>query len=194
MVGVRRVHGAATGNIFTALRRHAKDTPCQVISESFKLKVSENIFYPDVFVTCNKADLQADMIFVTPTVVVEVLSPSPQAFDRGWKFAAYRQITALKEYLLVDPDSRVVELYRRGTDGLFTLHDYTEQFACELAAIGYVMANTDIFEGLTPTRYLNMAMPLRDGYKKSLRAARESSGFTRGHLHARYNVTHNYFQ
>ena len=151
MVGVRRVHGIVTGNIFSALRQHAKGTPCQVFSESLKVKVSQNIFYPDVFVTCDKTDLQTDMIFTAPTVIVEVLSPSTQAFDRGLKFAAYRSIASLKEYLLVDPDTRVVELYRRGEGGLFTLHDCTEQFECELASIGCTLATADVFEGLNPT-------------------------------------------
>ena len=151
MVGVRRVHGTVTGNVFSALRHHVKGTPCQAFSESLKVKVNENIFYPDVFVTCDKADLQTDMIFTAPCVIVEVLSPSTQAFDRGLKFAAYRQITSLKEYLLVDPDTRVVELYRRGAEGLFTLHDYTGQSACELASIGCVLATLDIFEGLHST-------------------------------------------
>lgn len=150
MVGARRVHGVVTGNVFSALRQHAKGTPCQAFSESLKVKVKENIFYPDVFVTCDKADLQTDMIFTSPTVIVEVLSPSTQAFDRGLKFAAYRQIASLKEYLLVDPESRVVELYRRGAEGLFTLHDFTDQSACELASIGCVLTSANIFEGLTP--------------------------------------------
>ena len=151
MVGVRRVHGVVTGNIFSALRQHVKGTPCQAFSESLKVKVKENIFYPDVFVTCDKADLQTEMIFTSPTVIVEVLSPSTQAFDRGLKFAAYRQILSLKEYLLVDPDTRVVELYRRGSDGLFTLHDYTDQPTCELASTGCVLSTTDIFDGLAPS-------------------------------------------
>lgn len=150
MVGVRRVHGTVAGNVFSALRQHVKNTPCQAFSESLKVKVNENIFYPDVFVTCDKTDLQTDMIFNAPTVIVEVLSPSTQAFDRGLKFAAYRNIASLKEYALIDPDTRVVELYRRGADGLFTLHDYTHQPSCEFASIECVLATADIFEGLNP--------------------------------------------
>ena len=150
MVGVRRVHGLVGLNVATSLKQQLSGSACGVFVESLKLKVNESIFYPDVFVTCDKADLQTDMIFLAPTVIVEVLSPSTQAFDRGLKFAAYRQIASLKEYLLVDPDSRVVELYRRGIDGLFTLHDHTDQSVCELASIGCVLTSIDIFNGLTP--------------------------------------------
>ncbi len=148
MVGVRRVHGLVGLNIAMSLKQQLQGSPCAVFVESLKIKVNENIFYPDVFVTCDKTDLQTDMIFTAPTVIVEVLSPSTQAYDRGLKFSAYRQIASLKEYLLVDPDTRVVELYRRGLDALFTLHDYTGQSSCELASIGCVLATADIFEGL----------------------------------------------
>ena len=151
MVGVRRVHGVVGLNIAMSLKQQLNGSACGVFVESLKLRVKENIFYPDVFVTCDKADLQTEMIFTSPTVIVEVLSPSTQAFDRGLKFAAYRQILSLKEYLLVDPDTRVVELYRRGSDGLFTLHDYTDQPTCELASIGCVLSTTDIFDGLAPS-------------------------------------------
>ena len=151
MVGVRRIHGLVGLNIAMSLKQQLRGSSCAVFVESLKVKVNENIFYPDVFVTCDKADLQTDMIFTAPSVIVEVLSPSTQAFDRGLKFAAYRQITSLKEYLLVDPDTRVVELYRRGAEGLFTLHDYTGQSACEFTSIGCVLATADIFESLNFT-------------------------------------------
>lgn len=150
MVGVRRVHGLVGLNVAMSLSQQLQGSPCAVFVESLKVKINENIFYPDVSVTCDKTDLQTDMIFTAPTIIVEVISSSTQASDRGLKFAAYRNIASLKEYLLVDPDTRVVELYRRGADELFTLHDYTGQASCELKSIACVLATTDIFEGLQP--------------------------------------------
>lgn len=148
MVGVRRVHGLIGLNVAFSLKKQLHGSPCDVFVESLKLQVNQNIFYPDVFVTCDIADLQTEMIFTSPTVIVEVLSPSTQAYDRGLKFAAYRQIASLKEYLLVDPDTRVVELYRRGAEGLFTLHDFTGQAACVLSSIDCTILTLEIFEGL----------------------------------------------
>jgi Uma2 family endonuclease len=149
MVGVRRIHALVTGNVYSALRQHVKGSPCQVFSESLKVKPNaDSLFYPDVFVTCDPQDLKTDMVFTSPTLIVEVLSESTQAFDRGLKFAAYRQIAALKEYLLIDPDSKVVELYRRGADGLFTLHDFTGAGHVELRSLNAVLATIDIFEGV----------------------------------------------
>lgn len=149
MVGVRRTHGRVALNMAISLSRQLKGSPCEVFSESLKVQAAADmIFYPDVFVTCDAGDLKTDYIFTAPSVIVEVLSESTQAYDRGLKFAAYRQIVALKEYLLIDPDSRVVELYRRGAEGLFTLHDFTGVAQFSLTSIGCELTAADIFDGL----------------------------------------------
>ena len=150
MVGARRVHGIVGLNIAASLKQQLKGSPCQVFVESMKVKPNaDSLFYPDVFVTCDAGDLATDMIFTSPTVIVEVLSESTQAFDRGLKFAAYRQIGALKEYLLIDPESRVVELYRRGDEGLFTLHDFTGAVNVDLSSIGCTLKTIDVFDRVT---------------------------------------------
>lgn len=149
MVGARRIHGLVVLNLGAALKSALKGSPCRAFVESMKLQIADNaIFYPDVFVTCDPQDLRTDLIFRAPTVIVEVLSDSTQAFDRGLKFASYRRLPSLKEYLLVDPASRMVELYRRGDDGLFTLHDFTGTNTVTLAAIGCELPMTDIFDGV----------------------------------------------
>lgn len=149
LVGVRRIHGKVSLKVARSLSDQLEGSPCEVYTESLKVQVAKDtIFYPDVFVTCDPTDLQTDMIFTAPTVIVEVLSESTQAYDRGLKFAAYRQIAALKEYLLIDPDNRVVELYRRGAEGLFTLHDFTGQSQISLTSIGCELTAEDVFAGL----------------------------------------------
>ncbi len=149
MVGARRIHGLLTLNLATSLKQQLKGTPCRTFVESMKVQVGDDsLFYPDVFVTCDPADLSTDYIFRSPTVIVEILSESTEAFDRGVKFATYRRISALKEYLMIDPDTRGVELYRRGDDGLFTLHDYSGVEAFSLVSIGCKLTREDVFEGL----------------------------------------------
>lgn len=76
--------------------------------------------------TGGPADLATDLIFRTPSAVIEVLSPSTQAYDRSKKFALYRRLPSLKEYVLVDPDTRRVESFRVAPGGLWTLHDMSE--------------------------------------------------------------------
>ena len=84
------------------------DTPCQAFSENMKVQVAEEaVLYPDVFVTCDREFSADQSVFTTPVLVIEVLSPSTQAYDRSKKFAMYRQLASLREYALIDPDSRV---------------------------------------------------------------------------------------
>ncbi len=110
MVAARRIHGRVVNNLASELRFALKSTPCQVFHEGMKLQIADDtVLYPDVFVTCDKGDLATEQIFRAPTLVFEVLSPSTQGYDRSQKFALYRRLDSLKEYVLVDPDTRRVE-------------------------------------------------------------------------------------
>ena len=151
MVGARRVHNEVVGNAYAAFRQALKGARCKVYFETAKLQTAAgDIFYPDVFVTCDAQDLQTEQIFKSPTVIVEVLSPSTQAYDRGLKFTLYRGLPSLREYALVDPDTREVQLFRRGDDGLFTLHDLTGAPQVRFASIECTLATDDLFEGVGP--------------------------------------------
>ncbi len=152
MVGARRVHGLIAGNLFAALKLHLKGSPCRAFVEGMKVQVAdEAIFYPDVFVTCNADDLTTEMVFRNPKAIIEVLSNSTQAFDRGLKFAAYRQIGSLAEYVLVDPDTRSVEVFRRNERGLFELHDQTAAPELHLVSVGLRLAMAEVFDGVEGT-------------------------------------------
>lgn len=151
MVGVRRVHGMVSGNVFAALKSALRGGPCEVFTESLKVQVAdEAVFYPDVFVTCHADDLRTEMVFRHPVLIVEVLSESTQAYDRGVKFAMYRHIAELREYVLIDPDSRSVEVFRRNERGLFELHDFTDAQTLELASVQVRIPLADVFSGLEP--------------------------------------------
>ena len=91
------------------------------------------------------------MLFRAPTLVIEVLSPTTQAYDRSQKFALYRRIPALQEYILVDPDTRRVEAFRKGTDGLWVLHDMSDGDTLHAASIEARMPLAEVFDGIDPT-------------------------------------------
>lgn len=149
MVGARRVHGRVVANLTAALNIALRGSPCQVFSESMKVQpAADTILYPDVFVTCDAADLRTEMIFRAPKLVIEVLSPSTQAYDRSLKFALYRRLASLQEYVLIDPDTRRIEVFRIGADGLWVLHDMSERAALALASVGSEVAMTEVFEGV----------------------------------------------
>ena len=87
-VGARRVHGLIAGNLFASLKAGLKGTRCRAFIESMKVQLAnDTLFYPDVFVTCDAADLKTDMVFRHPSLIAEVLSDSTQANARGLKFA-----------------------------------------------------------------------------------------------------------
>jgi Uma2 family endonuclease len=151
MVGGRRVHGRVVINLSRRLTEKLEGTPCQAFVESMKVQIAEDtILYPDVFVTCDKADLATEMIFRAPLVVIEVLSPSTQAYDRSQKFALYRRLPALREYVLIDPDTKRVEAFRRGADDLWVLHDMSEAASMQLPALAIDITLAEIFDGVDP--------------------------------------------
>lgn len=149
MVGARRVHGLVTGSLFAALKAHLKGTTCRAFADTMKVQVADDaVLYPDVFVTCHADDLRTDMVFAPPKLVIEVLSESTQAFDRGLKFALYRQLASLEEYALVDPVSRRVEVFRRNERGLFELHDQSADAAIRFVSVDCAIPMADVFDGV----------------------------------------------
>jgi Uma2 family endonuclease len=123
MAGAEERHVTLAGNIYVALRQHLRGSSFRTYIVDMQLHVgpAEAYFYPDVMVTCSEKDALNTKIKSEPTLLVEVLSPSTAAYDRGIKFAAYRMLPSLREYLMVDPETRLCELYRR-TDAGWILH------------------------------------------------------------------------
>ena len=151
MVGAKRVHGVVVTNLSAALRMALRGSPCRVFTEGMKVQPADDtILYPDLFVTCDPADLRTEAIFRAPKLVVEVLSPTTQAYDRSLKFALYRRLASLQEYALVDPDTRRVEVFRVGADGLWVLHDMSEGEALSLASLGCEVPMAEVFDGVDP--------------------------------------------
>lgn len=151
MTGGRRTHGRVVSNLNRRLSEALDASPCQVFAEGMKVQVADDtILYPDVFVTCDKADLATEQIFRAPQLVIEVLSPSTQAYDRSKKFALYRRLESLQEYILVDPETRRIEGFRRTHEGQWMLHDMSDDDAMEAASIGCRVAVSDIFAGIEP--------------------------------------------
>ena len=110
-------HNLITGNVVTELNTQLRQAPCRVYPSDLKVRVpgSNRFFYPDVSVVCGEprfADEQRDII-LNPQLIVEVLSDSTAAFDRGKKFQSYQQIESLLEYLLVAQDEHMVEHFLR---------------------------------------------------------------------------------
>ena len=138
MVGVRQSHNLATLNLATLLRRELKGSPCRVFVEAVKTRVeaADCFFYPDVVVTCDPRDRLTPDYVSHPLLVAEVLSESTAAFDRGRKFAAYRKLESLQDYVLVDLAAQRIEVFRRDVENRWVLYDYGPEDQVELASLG----------------------------------------------------------
>ena len=154
MVGVRREHALVAGAVYAALRERLKGSPCQAFVADMKLRVeaADAYFYPDVMVTCDPRDRSADTAIAHACLVIEVLSDSTAAFDRGAKFAAYRRLESLQEYLLVDIEARRLELYRREGGHWLLLESEPGGPTLQLDSVGVSLDPAEAFEDLEPPR------------------------------------------
>lgn len=120
MTGGSSNHNLTTVNLAGELRQRLKQRPCRVYSGDMRVRIPEvGIYtYPDVLVVCGEPRFEDEYrdTLLNPTVVIEVLSPSTEAYDRGRKFEHYGKLESLKEYVLVTQDQARVEHYLRQDD------------------------------------------------------------------------------
>lgn len=149
MAGTSYEHCLLVANLSREIGLQLKEGPCDVLTSELRVLVSETCLYtyPDVIVVCGRP-LLLDKIFDTvlnPTVLIEVLSPSTESYDRGDKFAHYRRLESLRDYVLVSQDKMLVERYtRQGEDWLLTVSEKPEAFL-ELKSIGCKVPLAEIY-------------------------------------------------
>jgi len=127
MAGATDAHVTIAGNLFALLRSHVRGTGCRVYIADMKVRVEARncFYYPDVLVTCDAHDSETSTYKCFPKLIVEVLSESTEAFDRGNKFFDYQEIATLEEYVLINTQHQRVESFRRNSEGLWVLQSYT---------------------------------------------------------------------
>jgi Uma2 family endonuclease len=158
MAGASVRHNRITGNVFAELRAALASRGCDVFATDLRVRTPSGLYtYPDVMVVCGSVQLSQDdrlETVINPVVLVEVLSESTAAYDRGEKFRHYRSFPTLREYLLVEQASMRVEHYHR-PDGHDTTpwdrHDYPAAAdVVTLASVGVEVAVGGIYAGVTP--------------------------------------------
>jgi Uma2 family endonuclease len=125
MAGASPPHNRITLNIGSALTIQLAQTPCEPYATDMPVKVSPTRYtYPDVVVACQPEFEKAVLdLLINPLIIVEVLSPSTEPNDRGWKFAYYRRSETVMDYVLVAQDRPLVEHYTRFGQDLWTLRE-----------------------------------------------------------------------
>jgi Uma2 family endonuclease len=151
ITGASVEHNAIVGNILGQLWTQMKGRPCHVYANDLKVRIrtADAGKYPDLIALCGEhefADGRRDVL-LNPSLICEVLSDSTEAYDRGNKFAIYRQIPSLREYLLVSQHSVQVDLYSRGDDGRWTLSDFSALTdSVPLASVGCTLALAEVYD------------------------------------------------
>jgi len=103
-------------------------------------------YYPDVMVTCDRRDRELTSFKRHPCLIVEVLSASTEAFDRGDKFADYQHLESLQEYVLINQKRQRVECFRRNEQGLWVLQSYQSGDTVQLTSVGFECAIAQLYE------------------------------------------------
>jgi Uma2 family endonuclease len=110
-----------------------------------QVDAASSYFYPDVVVTCSAADKARHTFKTEPKLIIEVLSPSTAAYDRGAKFSHFRQLASLQEYVLIDIDARTADVFRLGADGLWVLHPFAKDAEVTLASVDLAISAAQLF-------------------------------------------------
>lgn len=148
MTGGTIPHNDIAVNLTTALKNHLRGTSCKVSMADAKVGVSEKgpFHYPDVMVSCDERDRQAIKFIQYPCLIVEVLSPSTEGYDRGGKFTHYRRIQTLREYVLIDGEKIGVECFRLNERGLWELHPYEDGDEVYLTSVDFRFPISLVYE------------------------------------------------
>ena len=160
MSGASRAHNLITGNISGELRTLLKGSRCETYANEMRVSTptTTSYFYPDVVVVCEEPRFEDDVFdtLLNPIILVEVLSPSTEVYDRREKFAHYRQLPSLQEYLLVAQDQVRVEHYRR----------QEKQGIAPVTGKDWIFTDFQELEEILPLTSIQCELPLREIYER----------------------------
>ncbi len=153
MSGASREHNLIAVNVSAEIRSQFRSRPCEVYMSDMRVKVhSTGLYtYPDVVAVCGAPRFEDEHVdtLTNPTVIVEVLSPSTEGYDRGEKFAHYRRLESLQDYVLIAQDKVRVEHFARhnGSSGQWVLTEISDpDGTLHMASIGCVLALRDVYD------------------------------------------------
>lgn len=150
MTGASENHNLIVTNIVGALHPQLRPQPCKIYANDMRVKPRSNILYayPDISIGCGTPEFEDDEfdILLNPIVIIEVLSPSIEAYDRGKKFQHYRTMPSLQEYILIAQDSIRIEDYGL-VDNQWVLTDAkTLDTVINLPSINCTLRLSDVYE------------------------------------------------
>jgi len=143
-------HATISTNMHRCLYQALKGSPCRAYTSDAHVRISAYRYvYPDITVTCDEQDRGKQVIIQHPRLIVEVLSPGTRDYDRGGKFIYYRTCPTVQEYVLVNTDYQMVEVFRRQREDLWMLEIFHANKIVALASLGVSFPISSIYEGTT---------------------------------------------
>ena len=152
MAGGSIPHSQLIMNIGASIRTHLRGTECSTHSSELRVlnRTTGSVLYPDITVICGEpitSPLDNNTV-INPLIIVEVLSPSTEAYDRGAKFAHYKRLETLQVYVLVTQEQPLIQTYTRNEHG-WQLTEYTELDAeLKIETINFSAPLRDVYEGI----------------------------------------------
>ncbi|MEG3909820.1 Uma2 family endonuclease [Microcoleus sp. w2-18bC1] len=149
MTGAKKPHIVISVNLASLLNNHLRESSCLVLSSDIKVRLEEAncYYYPYVAVTCDERDTSTTEDFILyPSLVVEVLSPSTAAFDRGDKFADYQTSPSLQEYVLITQSEIKIECFRLKAEGNWVSQTYRQGDRVEFVSANFSCAISEIYQ------------------------------------------------
>lgn len=148
MSGGTKNHSAIAINFLLLIRSRLRGSQCQVFNSDLKVKIlhTSNYTYPDLSVTCDDRDREHPLYITYPCLIVEILSDSTEAYDRGKKFERYRRNPNLVDYVLVSSEEMAIDIYHKNEAGDWLILSYRAGDVVELKSIGLTGAIAEFYE------------------------------------------------
>ena len=146
-------HSRIAVRLTTLFSNHLENSSCETGNSDLRINIAEtsNYTYPDASVTCDDRDKTTTQYVTYPCLIVEVLSPSTEAYDRGGKFRMYRNNPVLQDYLLVSSTSIEMDLYHKNDADEWIIINYKEGDTIELKSINLSFPIEQVYRGLDLT-------------------------------------------
>ncbi|MCT7953277.1 Uma2 family endonuclease [Ancylothrix sp. C2] len=153
MTGGSKNHSLLAARLITLFTTHLEGSGCETATSDLRVNIAQtsNYTYPDVSVTCDERDKTTTQYITYPCLIVEVLSKSTEAYDRGGKFRMYQNNPVLKDYLLVSSTSIEIDLYHKNDAGQWMIINYGAGDTIELKSINLSFPIEQVYRGLTLT-------------------------------------------
>ncbi|WP_129632165.1 Uma2 family endonuclease [Candidatus Oscillochloris fontis] len=151
MSGASRIHNLIAGNTLAALHGQLRQKPCQIFPSDMRIRVMRTGLntYPDLVIMCGEPEYTDDALdtLTNPLVLIEILSPSTERYDRGMKAQHYRTIETLQDYILIAQDYYHIEHYSRQANGQWLLEEAIGLEAqITIGSIACSLALADVYE------------------------------------------------